>query len=326
MSAFTIRLIRIGISALVFALLSLCGWRTHRFIQIFFDHPGILLDQTAVLEAHHATPKDTRIAVIPRITHQIFHSWTHPAETSLPLDWAATRQTCLDLNPDWEHKLWTVEDSHDFIINEYPWFLATYNSYGHPVQRIDALRYFLMRHFGGIYIDLDNGCDADLEPLRYYPAWVTDGGHGVLSNNILGATPNHPFWHLMTDNLRSYAWRYPLPYLTIVYASGQWFLTAMWNKYHRGLTADQPPLIRISMDGRPGAPAWVFFTHTRGGTWDNWDNRLFGWIGDHLLLASLAVTLSLGCVITVVWALARTFTTIKSRHGPKYVPLSSSQD
>ncbi|OQO10919.1 hypothetical protein B0A48_05174 [Cryoendolithus antarcticus] len=183
-----------------------------------------------------------------------------------------------------------------------------------------------MRHFGGIYIDLDNGCAASLEPLRYYPAWVTDGGHGALSNNILGAAPDHPFWHLMTDSLRSYAWSYPLPYLTIVYASGQWFLTAMWNAYHRQLLTNQPPLTRISMDGRAGAPPWVFFTHTRGGTWDNWDNRLFGWIGDHLQLTSVAVVLSLGCVATVIWVLARSITTFKSRQKPQYMPLSSTQD
>jgi mannosyltransferase OCH1-like enzyme len=39
---------------------------------------------------------------------------------------------------------------------EYPWFLDTYDGYPYPVQRTDAIRYFLIRHFGGVYIDLDN--------------------------------------------------------------------------------------------------------------------------------------------------------------------------
>lgn len=38
----------------------------------------------------------------------------------------------------------------------YPWFLNTYDGYRFPVQRVDSLRYFLMLHFGGIYLDLDN--------------------------------------------------------------------------------------------------------------------------------------------------------------------------
>ena len=53
-------------------------------------------------------------------------------------------------------QLWNPRDSREFIRREYPWFLSTYDSYRLPVQRVDALRYFLMRHFGGIYIDLDN--------------------------------------------------------------------------------------------------------------------------------------------------------------------------
>ena len=31
-----------------------------------------------------------------------------------------------------------------------------YDSYRFPIQRIDALKYFILRHFGGIYVDLDN--------------------------------------------------------------------------------------------------------------------------------------------------------------------------
>src|ERR1700761_5206189 len=110
-------------------------------------------------------------------------------------------------------------ESQLFIANEYPHFLATYDGYRYPVQRVDALRYFLMRHYGGIYMDLDNGCSEGLEPLLYYPLWVTDGGHGTLSNNILGAVPGHPFWVAVTDALPSYDWNYMLPYINIHYAS-----------------------------------------------------------------------------------------------------------
>ena len=53
-------------------------------------------------------------------------------------------------------QLWSPRDSRKFIQSEFPWFLNTYDNYVIPIQRLDALRYFLMRHFGGIYIDLDN--------------------------------------------------------------------------------------------------------------------------------------------------------------------------
>lgn len=53
-------------------------------------------------------------------------------------------------------QLWTTKTSREFIEKKYPKFLKTYDGFRYPVQRVDALRYYLMRYYGGIYIDLDN--------------------------------------------------------------------------------------------------------------------------------------------------------------------------
>lgn len=132
-------------------------------------------------------------------------------------------------------------------------------------------------------MDADNGCKASLEPLRYFPAWVVDGGHGALSNDILAGEPNNTYWILMTDSLMGYSWNYPLPYVTISYATGQWYETEIWNAYLWQETGDGPEPVRILTDGRPGAAEPVFFYYTGGETWHNWDNRMFGWIGENLL-------------------------------------------
>ena len=54
--------------------------------------------------------------------------------------------------------MWTDEKSRELIVAEYPWFLETFDGYAHPIQRADAIRYFVLAHFGGIYIDLDDVC------------------------------------------------------------------------------------------------------------------------------------------------------------------------
>ena len=41
-------------------------------------------------------------------------------------------------------------------ICRYPWFLETFDNYQFPIQRADAIRYFVLAHYGGIYIDLDD--------------------------------------------------------------------------------------------------------------------------------------------------------------------------
>lgn len=52
--------------------------------------------------------------------------------------------------------------------------------------------------------------------------------------------------------------------------------------------------VRLMMDDRPGTDEWLFFTQERGGSWVNWDNAMWLWIGDHLLLEGFALILITG--------------------------------
>ena len=154
------------------------------FVQLFFEHSGIAITQEQIALAHNTTSPDKRSQVIPRIIHQIYHDWSK-SDTGLPEDWEELRKSCLEKNKDWEHfvsstklprdelvyhqtclprrgvnakstQLWNETSSREFLIDKYSWFLKTYDGYRHPIQRVDAVRYFLLRHFGGIYLDLDN--------------------------------------------------------------------------------------------------------------------------------------------------------------------------
>ena len=67
------------------------------------------------------------------------------------------------LSPEWcayadpeLPKMWTDAKSRELIATEYPWFLNTFDNYTHPIQRADAIRYFVLAHYGGVYIDLDD--------------------------------------------------------------------------------------------------------------------------------------------------------------------------
>lgn len=297
------------------------------FKQIFFQHAGLELTQAQALDAYKddSGPNRTRTQYIPKIVHQVFHNWHDPGNDTLPADWAENVRKCSKLSPDFEFKLWTEKASRDFIEKEYPWFLRTYDGYHHKVQRVDAVRYFLLLHYGGLYMDLDNGCLANLEPLLYYPVFVVDGARGALSNNILGAMPNHPFWTHLTMSLMPYNYNYIFPYITISYASGQWFETAVWESYHALLPKPsanpeiEHRLYRLLMDNRPTADKWIFFTQERGGSWDNWDNVLFAEIGEHLFLFFLILFGSLGLVSWIGLRCTRKYrsgyTRVKNSHA-----------
>lgn len=48
-------------------------------------------------------------AVVPKLLHQTWQTREVPAK------WAAARQSCIDLHPDYEHRLWTDDDGLKFI-------------------------------------------------------------------------------------------------------------------------------------------------------------------------------------------------------------------
>ena len=96
--------------------------------------------------------------------------------------------------PEWEYKLWTDADADAFIEREYPEFLDTFRNYPYPIQRADAIRYFVLDHYGGVYIDLDDGCNRPLEPLLSYPAFVRKTVPTGVSNDVMGSVPHHPFF------------------------------------------------------------------------------------------------------------------------------------
>lgn len=51
------------------------------------------------------------------------------------------------------------------MTREFPDLLELYVSYPKPVQRADLARYCLLKHFGGLYADIDTRCLDSLEPL-----------------------------------------------------------------------------------------------------------------------------------------------------------------
>jgi mannosyltransferase OCH1-like enzyme len=103
-------------------------------------------DENGYLDFPHAHP---RKPLIPKIIHQ---TWTN---TTIPPLWKQAQQSCLSKHEDWQYMLWTDAKATHFIATEYPWFLETWQSYEFNIQRADVIRYFVLAHYGGIYLDFD---------------------------------------------------------------------------------------------------------------------------------------------------------------------------
>jgi mannosyltransferase OCH1-like enzyme len=198
--------------------------------------------------------------------------------------------------------LWTDEKSREFISAEYPWFLSTFDSYRFPIQRADAIRYFVLAFYGGIYIDLDDGCNRRLDPLLSYPAWVRRTVPTGISNDAMGSVPQHPFFLRVIESLSGYNRHWAMPYITVMYSTGPLFLSVIWKEY-KDTPRPAEEHVRILMPDEYKGFKWSFFNISRGSSWHGQDAQTIFWMGKHWLLLTVAGFAIAGIVGACLWSL-----------------------
>ncbi|RDL35089.1 putative CSH1 catalytic subunit of a mannosylinositol phosphorylceramide (MIPC) synthase [Venustampulla echinocandica] len=232
--------------------------------------------------------------LIPKIIHQTYINAT------IPNKWQEGQQACVDLHDDYEYILWTDEKSRDFIATEYSWFLETFDSYPFPIQRADSIRYFVLDFYGGIYIDLDDGCNRPLDPLLNYPAWLRRTVPTGISNDAMGSVPHHPFFRKVIESLEYYNRSWVLPYITVMYSTGPLFLSVLWVEY---LRVDPAPedAVRLLMPAEYKGHDYSFFNISKGSSWHGKDAQTIFWMGKHWFLLTVAGFLIAGVIGGCLW-------------------------
>ena len=246
--------------------------------EIRADARPVVLDRVSEPSLDEVPPEQ-----IPRIIHQ-----TWKVET-LPPHWAEVRQACKEMMPDFEFKLWTDESSREFIASEYPWFLETFDSYPYNIQRADAIRYFVLHKYGGVYMDLDIGCQRRFTPLLRFEVVLPETIPVGVSNDLIFSVPGHPFMDTLIHSLETFKHNFFLPYATVMFSTGPMFVSTVYRllfNSKEGMTS-QPSSsalpqrgfhgIRIlpkSLYGKNAPPEIVpdsFFAHMYGSSWHEAD-------------------------------------------------------
>jgi len=153
---------------------------------------------------------------IPRILHQ-----TYKSKVALPAAFEKSHKTWVEMTPNWKHRIWLDHENRAMVKAHYPWFLDTYDSFTHVIQRVDAARIFMLHRFGGVYADMDIEAMRDPTPLF-------NGGHdlvffyqlppktqdsvidtiegetgkprlGTIANAFMASKPGHPFWIYLAE-------------------------------------------------------------------------------------------------------------------------------
>ena len=222
---------------------------------------------------------------IPPLLHHM-----SPTEQSLPIEWQHSYDSCrgvhqrFDGEDKYTFKLWRDEPMRAFIEKEYPWFLDTYDAYPQEIQRVDAARYFILRKFGGMYLDLDVGCRRSLDNLRRLPntgmIFPETSPFGI-SNDFMMAAPDHPFMVFVTERLKSWAVVRPYsPFLTVMLSTGPAFLSiAAFDFISQGYAAAQDLGLMSYLDYTKR----VLF-HLPGSSWLKADGVLLIYVFNNLFL------------------------------------------
>lgn len=145
--------------------------------------------------------------------------------------WKDARDACLRLHPNYEYKFWNDSLAEQLIQEEYPWFLDAWKNYKYPIQRADSLRYLVLYHYGGIFLDMDLECRRSLGPLRRFE-FVSPAAYPVgMSNGFIMVANQHPFMKLLVDQLPLFNRNFILPYATVMFSTGCMYISAHYLLY-----------------------------------------------------------------------------------------------
>jgi inositol phosphorylceramide mannosyltransferase catalytic subunit len=120
--------------------------------------------------------------MIPKTFHQI---WINRAKPELPAEYAGYRDSWLRLHPEWDYKLWNL-DNLDFPLRR-PELIEQCKSYA---QMADVLRMEVLWAHGGVYLDTDFECFKSIDALVAHLDVFSCSENGItVSTGFMGAAP-----------------------------------------------------------------------------------------------------------------------------------------
>ena len=103
---------------------------------------------------------------IHNVPNNIFQIYIH--QETVPQAIIENINYLKNTNPGWKYYLITDENVNDWFykLND-PTFKTIYDdiSYSYPAAKSDLLRYLLMKHYGGVYLDIKSSCKYPLDDI-----------------------------------------------------------------------------------------------------------------------------------------------------------------
>jgi mannosyltransferase OCH1-like enzyme len=152
-------------------------------------------------------------------------------------------ETWKNLHPDWGYKLWTDAMNRNFIQDNYPGFLKKYDAFPREIQRVDAIRYFILLKEGGVYVDIDFECFENIsglllnetcvigkEPKEHCERFSKDL---ILCNAFMAATAQNKFIEFICDKVIAHPFKQTITNNEVLESTGPFILTEAYKQYNK---------------------------------------------------------------------------------------------
>ena len=223
----------------------------------------------------------THVNGFPKIMHHIFEKLDGKPRKK---EWEDAHKSCMSMSSDFKHMMWNTSTIRQFLLKEYSWFVPTFDSYKYPVQRFDVARYFLLYHYGGVYIDMDIYCREQLSAvISSFPQnsrvilRATHPANDVATSLLFGHTKN-TFFYFVTQRLQGAKHDSFLPYISIMFSTGPRFLSNSYYDYeHFSQFKSQLGRTRIDSSGIYILQQKIYkqlFDDMGSSSWHEWDAKI----------------------------------------------------
>ena len=175
--------------------------------------------------------------MIPKILHKIWFDFSEDGSgKNPPKKYIELEKECLKLNKGWTVMRWNEQKSLLFIKKYFPFFYEKFKNYKYPIQKVDAIRYFILYHYGGVYMDMDIQCRKIFDLFTEDKVYLVEESNSMNTlkfNNFLMASPKgHPFWLHIFDKLKeNYDNRWYLRFLYILNSAGPGMVVSAYDSY-----------------------------------------------------------------------------------------------
>lgn len=162
-----------------------------------------------------------------------------------------------------------------------------WDNYAFPIQRADSIRYFVLHHYGGVYLDMDTWCNQtfpihkiESDTVAHNALFKSTLPTGV-TNDFMITSARHPAYaaaiaRLPAFNAITWFWAAWQPYCAIMISAGPMFLTMVTKDY----LLEQPSLRSLTLGVINATELAPYITDLESSTWHRSDAKMLMWIGD----------------------------------------------